>query len=453
MAIITEPYYSKHARVTSKFSLSFAAFLKSFRYTEGMKNQTLSEDLQWRGLIKDKTFADVTWLDTPKTFYLGADCSSDSLTIGNLAIYMTARRLTEAGWKTVLLVGGATSLIGDPGGKDEERQLKSREEIAANVAGIKAQVQKLFASNNFELVDNYDWFKNIGYLDFLRDVGKHFSMTELVQRDFISTRMGEGGSGISYAEFSYSLIQGYDYWHLFKNRGVELQIGGSDQWGNMLSGAPLIRKKEGKEVHALSIPLVIDKATGKKFGKSEGGAIWLDPARTTPTQFYQFWMNVGDESVEDFLKIYTLLSREEIEEVIIRHQDNPQVRLAQTCLAKEVTTIVHGVENAELAAVVTGYLTARLLVRDADENAMKALRKEIVVIQGSPGDELLDVLVATRLAASKSEARRLFEGNAISINNQKTNKDRLEESDFQNGRLLIRKGKAFKDSALVELSQ
>jgi len=224
----------------------------------------LSEELVWRGQIKDKTFSDVAWLDTPRTFYLGVDCSSDSLTIGNLAIFMLAKRLNQAGWKTILLVGGATSLIGDPGGKDDERQLKSRDEIAHNVAGIKQQVQQLFNGADFTLVDNYDWFKDINFLDFLRDVGKNYGMTELIQRDFISERMGEGSSGISYAEFSYTLIQGYDYWHLYKNYGVVLQIGGSDQWGNMLSGVPLIRKKELVEVHALSMPLVIDKSDRQK---------------------------------------------------------------------------------------------------------------------------------------------------------------------------------------------
>ncbi|MET1032919.1 MAG: tyrosine--tRNA ligase [Candidatus Saccharimonadales bacterium] len=417
-----------------------------------MKNQTLSEDLQWRGLIKDKTFDDIKWLDTPRTFYLGADCSSDSLTIGNLAIYMTARRLTEAGWKTVLLVGGATSLIGDPGGKEEERQLKAREEIAANVAGVKKQVEQLFTTNEFELVDNYDWFKDVGYLDFLRDVGKHFSMTELLQRDFISTRIGEGSSGISYAEFSYSLIQGYDFWHLFKTRNVELQIGASDQWGNMLSGAPLIRKKEGKEVHAFSMPLVIDKTTGRKFGKSEAGAVWLDPVRTTPTQFYQFWINVDDDRVEDFFKIYTLLDREEIEAIIAKHQENPKERFAQTRLAKEVTTLVHGAETTALAAEVTLYLTNKKPVSDADETVLAEIRKEIPSAQAVIGDNIVDLLAETNLAESKSEARRLLQGNAISINNQKTTKEQLEEADFQNGRLLIRKGKAFKDSALIELA-
>ena len=411
---------------------------------------TLSEELAWRGLIKDKTFADASWLDTPRTFYLGADCSSDSLTIGNLAIYMVARRLMEAGWKTVLLVGGATSLIGDPGGKDEERQLKSRDEIARNVAGVTAQVQRLFAGKTFELVDNYDWFKDVGYLEFLRDVGKHFSMTELVQRDFIATSMGEGGSGISYAEFSYSLIQGYDYWHLHKTRGVELQIGGSDQWGNMLSGAPLIRKKEGKEVHAFSMPLVINKATGKKFGKSEEGAVWLDAARTTPTQFYQFWITCDDAGVEDYLKAYTFLSKDEIETISAKHQENPKERHAQTRLAEEVTKIVHGEEDMQLAETVTGYLTGKVALQDATEVSLAVMRQEIASTKAAAGDDILSLLVETGLAASKSDARRLVEGNAIAINGQKVQREQLEETDFQGGRLLVRKGKAFKDSAFVE---
>src|SRR5690606_13133589 len=198
---------------------------------------------------------------------------------------------------------------------------------------------RIFAGNEFELVNNYDWFKDLGYLEFLRDVGKHYSMTELIQRDFIASRMGEGGSGISYAEFSYSLIQGYDYWWLVKNKGVELQIGGSDQWGNMLSGAPLIRKKEGKEVHALSMPLVINKATGKKFGKSEGGAVWLDPKKTSPTQFYQFWINCDDEGVEDYLKIYTTISKPELETLMAEHRERPMERRAQIRLAEEVARL------------------------------------------------------------------------------------------------------------------
>lgn len=410
----------------------------------------LSEELEWRGFIKDKTFEDVSWLDTPRAFYLGSDPSSDSLTIGNLAIYMLARQLAAHGWSAVLLVGGATGLIGDPGGKDEERQLKSVEEVEHNVAGVAAQVQRLFGSYTFTLVNNYDWFKDMGYLEFLRDVGKHYSMTELVQRDYIATRMGEGGSGISYAEFSYSLIQGYDYYRLFKDHGVELQIGGSDQWGNMLSGAPLIRKKEGKEVHALSMPLVIDKTTGKKFGKSEAGAVWLDPAKTSPTQFYQFWINCDDEGVEDYLKIYTMMSKEEIDELMARHRQNPKEREAQWHLAEEVTKLVHGEKAAGIARVVTNVLRGRTPIDGISDEGVEDMRREIPSVHAEPGSDVIEVLVQSGLADSKTEARRLLLQNSISINGEKTQKERLEEGDFQNGRLLLRKGKAFKDSALVE---
>lgn len=413
---------------------------------------TLSEDLQWRGLVKDRTFEDITWLDTPRKFYLGADCnSSDSLTIGNLAIFLLARRLAEAGWKPVLLVGGATSLIGDPGGKDEERELKSREEIARNVAGIKAQVEKLFAGREFELVDNYDWFKDIGYLEFLRDVGKHYSMTELVQRDFIATRMNEGGSGISYAEFSYSLIQGYDYWHLFKNYGVELQIGGSDQWGNMLSGAPLIRKKEGKEAHALSMPLVINKATGRKFGKSEDGAVWLDPAQTSPTQFYQFWINADDAGVEDYLKIYTFMTTDEIAATMETHRAQPAIRHAQGVLAKAVTLLVHGGRETEVAQTVTNVLTGAAPLAEVSAEALEAMRREIPALSVRANDSIVTTLVSAGLADSNTEARRLLKDNGIAINGQKVTREAFEPADFQDGRLLLRKGKKFKDSALIEL--
>ncbi|HSX07865.1 MAG TPA: tyrosine--tRNA ligase [Candidatus Saccharimonadales bacterium] len=412
---------------------------------------TLSENLTWRGFIKDKTFDDLAWLDTPQTFYLGSDCSSDSLAIGNLAVYMLARHLAEAGWKTVLLVGGATSLIGDPGGKDEERQLKSKEEIEHNVAGIEAQVRRLFAHNEFELVNNYDWFKDMGYLEFLRDVGKHFSMTELVQRDFIATRMGEGAAGISYAEFSYSLIQGYDYYWLHEHKGVVLQIGGSDQWGNMLSGAPLIRKKTGKEVHALSMPLIINKVTGKKFGKSEEGAVWLDPAKTTPTQFYQFWINVDDADVESHLKFYTLLSKENIENIMREHSQDPKKRKAQEALATAVTQIVHGDEQMLVAKRVTEVIVNQQALALADHpEVLESLRKEIPSTKATDTAQLADVLVATGLCGSKSEARQLLAGNAIYLNGQPTSKEALTPEDFQNGLLLLRKGKVLKNTALIE---
>ncbi len=411
---------------------------------------TLSEELQWRGFIKDRTFDDIGWLDTPRTFYLGSDASADSLQIGNLAIYMLARQLAAHGWKAVMLVGGATSLIGDPGGKDEERQLKPYEEIEKNIAAVATQVKRIFGDYDFTPVNNYDWFKDMGYLEFLREVGKHYSMTELIQRDFIAARLGEGATGISYAEFSYSLIQGYDYYRLFKDHGVELQIGGSDQWGNMLSGAPLIRKKEGKEVHALSMPLIINKATGKKFGKSEDGAVWLDAAKTSPTQFYQFWINCDDEGIEDHLKIYTAKSREEIDHLVARHREKPQEREAQMQLAEDVTKLVHGEEATHTARVVTEVLRGRTAIGEVGNEVLEDMRREIPCAHADPGQEIVSILEQTGLASSKTEARRLLAEHAISVNGQKTQKEQLEESDFQNGRLLIRKGKAFKDSALIE---
>src|SRR6266568_3018500 len=393
---------------------------------------TLSESLGWRGFIKDKTFDDTDWLDEPRTFYLGSDCSSDSLTIGNLAVYMLARHLADAGWKTVLLVGGATSLIGDPGGKDAERPLKTTEEIAHNVAGVEAQVRKLFAHNQFELVNNHDWFKDIGYLEFLREVGKHFSMTELTQRDFIATRMGEGGGGISYAEFSYNLIQGYDYYWLFKNKGVVLQIGASDQWGNMLSGVPLIRKKAGAEVHALCMPLVIDQKTGKKFGKSEAGAVWLDPSKTTPTQFYQFWINVEDNRVEDFLKLYTLLSKENIEKLMQQHREEPKLRLAQEHLAMAVTQLVHGDLQTSTAREVTEVIKNPQAIALADRpGVLESLRKEIASASSPPDGKIADALTAANLAESKTEARRLLADGAITINGTRVIRERFEPGDFQ----------------------
>lgn len=405
---------------------------------------TLSEDLAYRGLIKDTTFQDMTWLDNPKAFYLGVDGqSADSLQVGNLAAFMLALRLRKAGWKAILLVGGATSLIGDPGGKGEERELKSKEEIDHNVAGITKQVADLFAGEEFVAVNNYDWFKDIGYLEFLREVGKHFSMTELVRRDFIATRMGEGGSGISYAEFSYNLIQGYDYWHLFKTEGAVLQIGGSDQWGNMLSGAPLIRKKEGVEVHAMSMPLIINKSTGAKFGKSEGGAVWLDPNKTSVYKFYQFWLNVDDESVEDYLKVFTLLSKEEIEAITAEFDQNRGARLAQKRLAQEVTRIVHGQDALDSVERITAVLFGEGNVRDMQSHDVTQLKGELPTLKMTTQNLISAALVESGLASSNGEARRLIEQGGIRINGQKLESDRIftKEDGQAAGSVLMRRGK------------
>lgn len=411
----------------------------------------LSEDLTYRGLIKDKTFADITWLDKPQTFYHGIDASTDSMTIGNLAAMILARRLIDAGWGAVLLAGGATSLIGDPGGKVQERELKPREEVQKNIAAIKGQINKLFAGKQYIPVDNYDWLKDVRYLDFLREVGKSFSMTELMQRDFVVERMGEGGSGISYAEFSYSLVQGYDYWQLYKTHKVVLQIGGSDQWGNMLSGVALIRKKEAHEVHALSMPLVVNKATGAKFGKSEEGSIWLDPSKTSPTQFYQFWINVDDEDVEDYLKIFTLLPKDKIEQVMAEHKADRAKRGAQKVLAEEVTKLVHNEQESGSATGVTKYLTSQASLAEASSEEVEEIRNELASAKASANGSVIEALVGTSLAISNSDARRLLSSGAVYINGQSIERENFEASDFQNGRLLLRRGKAYKDSALIEL--
>jgi tyrosyl-tRNA synthetase len=409
----------------------------------------LSEDLAWRGLIKDKTFDDIGWLDQPKTFYHGIDGSSDSLHVGNLAALILSKRLMDQGWKAVILVGGATSLVGDPGGKDSERELKGKEEIEHNVSAIKSQIEKLFSSLPVTYVNNIDWFGDVGYLDFLRDVGKHYSMTELTQRDYIAQRMGEHGSGISYAEFSYTLIQGYDFWHLFKNHRAELQIGGSDQWGNMLSGVPLIRKKENAEAHVMTMPLVINKATGRKFGKSEEGAIWLDPAKTSETSFRQFWINTDDADVGDYLKYFTFISKEEFDVLMGRHVSHPEQREAQHYLSDKVTEMVYG-QGSDDTKKIQMVLTGELELGDLDDNTFEALKQQIPIQQSS--GNVVEALVTTGLASSNSDARRLLESNAVYINGQQTNKTEFTPEDFKNGRLLLRRGKAYKDSAIILLN-
>ena len=316
---------------------------------------TLSEELVWRRFANQTTFADVTGINEPRTFYLGVDPSASSMHIGNLAAVMLVKHLIKGGHKAVVLVGGATVMIGDPK-QDAERDLKTLDEIAKNKAGIAAQYRLLLEGETFELVDNFDWFKDIGYLNFLREVGKHFSMTQLLDREFIKARIGDGGVGISYAEFSYGLIQGYDFLHLFREKGATLQIGGSDQWGNMLSGAQMIKKLENADAHVWTVPLVIDKSSGKKFGKSEGNAVWLDADMTSPYKFYQFWLNVDDETARDLIKIFTMLDKETIDAVVAEHDVAPHERALQRRLAFEVTKLVHGEDKATAAQNVTAVL-------------------------------------------------------------------------------------------------
>jgi tyrosyl-tRNA synthetase len=412
---------------------------------------TLSEELTYRGFVNQTTYKDITVLDKgPIVFYWGVDPSADSMTVGNLAMAMMVRHFIDHGHKALLLVGGATSLIGDPDGKKQERDLKSVEEVEHNKQAIAAEYRRVFAGQQFELVDNYDWFTGLGYLEFLRDIGKHVPMRQMLGREFIQSRLGEDGAGISYAEFSYALIQGYDFLHLHREKGVSLQVAGADQWGNSIAGVELIRRITGDEAHVWTGPLVVNKTTGIKFGKSEAGAVWLDPAKTTPTQFYQFWVNCDDAGVEEYLRIYTLLTKEEIEETMAQHAQNPRARIAQIRLAVEITRLVHGDEQLALAHDVTSYLTGAG-VGHAEGKALEALRQEIPSVQAASDGAITEMLVASGLAASNTEARRFLKDNAISINGQKVSRENFEADDFQNGRLLIRRGKAFKDSALVEL--
>ncbi len=395
----------------------------------------LSEELQWRGFYNQATFTAPTELDERQyTLYLGTDPSGDSLHVGHLAVYMLVRRFLDHGHRVVLLVGGGTGVIGDPGGKEDERQLLSLDVIADNKAALAVQVSKLFSGKEFTLVDNYDWLKGVSVLDFLRDVGKHFSMSQLVQRDFIASRIGEGGSGISYAEFSYTLLQGYDFWHLHNHYDVNLQIGGSDQWGNILSGVELIRKKDGNMVYGMTAPLVINKSTGRKFGKSEGGAVWLDADKTSVYRFYQFWLNTDDESVIEYLKLFTLLSKDEIDAITENHEINPGARSAQKKLAHEVTELIHGRERTESVMRVTEVLFGGATVATLSQNDVEALAMEIPAVM--VGGTVVAALVESGVVKGMGEARRLLAAGSVSVDGEKI----FEDASLDRA-ALIKKGK------------
>jgi tyrosyl-tRNA synthetase len=416
-------------------------------YTRVMK---LSEELTWRGFVNQTTYVSLDELDKkPVKFYWGVDPSADSMTVGNLAAAMMVRCFMRHGHKAVLLVGGATGMIGDPDGKTDERNLKPLAEITRNKKAIAAQGRQLFG-RGVQTVDNYNWFKNMHYLEFLRDVGKHVPMRQMLAREFVQSRLGEDGSGISYAEFSYVLIQAYDFLQLYERHGVTLQVSGSDQWGNCIAGVDLIRRKTGGEAHVYSVPLITNQSTGVKFGKSEEGAVWLDPRKTTPTQFYQFWINTDDASAESYLKIFTELDRAQIENITAEQKKDPGSRPAQRALAFEVTSLVHGKKAAELAREVTEYLVGSKPIKTAGKPALQAIRQEIPSVKAGRNYNVIEALVKSGLASSNSDARRLLKSNAVSVNGQKISREDFNSSDWQAGRLLLRRGKAFKDSALVE---
>ncbi|MES2970858.1 MAG: tyrosine--tRNA ligase [Patescibacteria group bacterium] len=409
-----------------------------------MSDMSLSEELAWRGFVNQTTFKDIKSLDgEPITFYWGVDPSASSMTIGNLAAAMMVRHFIDYGHKAVLLVGGATGMVGDPDGKSQERNLMSIDDIQNNKAAIAKQYQQVFGGQNFTLVDNYDWFKDMGYLQFLRELGKHVPMRQMLARDFVQNRLKEGGAGISYAEFSYVLIQAYDFLYMNREMGVTLQLCGSDQWGNSIAGVDLIRRLTGSEAHVWSSPLVINKATGAKFGKSEEGAIWLDPDLTSVYKFYQFWLNVDDEGANDYIKIYTLLSNAEIEQILADFKKNPQERLAQKTLAYEVTKLVHGEEAVKSVQRITAVLFSGAPLDTITSNDVSQLKSELPTVQGASGDSLRDVIVAAGLATSASEAKRLIEQGGIYLNNNKVDLSAvLSAQDRQvAGSALLRRGK------------
>lgn len=393
----------------------------------------LSEELKWRGFWNQATFTDDERIDSGNfTLYLGTDPSADSLHVGHLAVYMMVRHFLERGHKVFLLVGGGTGMIGDM--RDtEERSLLSYAEIDHNKRALKAQVSQIFAGRDFTLVDNADWLGNLELLPFLRDIGKNFNMADLIGREFFKARI-DNGKGLSFAEFTYTLLQGYDFWHLFKHHGVNLQIGGSDQWGNLVSGVELIRKKENAEVYAMTAPLLINKSTGRKFGKSEGGAVWLDENKTSVYKFYQFWLNVDDESAIEYMKIFTMLDRDTIEAIAENHAVNPGARSAQKVLAREVTDIVHGVNRRESVERVTEVLFGGGDFRQLSDDDLDTLAKEIPRVDVGVG--VIEALVVSGVVSSNGEARRLLKSGAISLNGEK-----LAEDQAINNQSLLKKGK------------
>lgn len=400
----------------------------------------LSEELLWRGFSAETTIKDPAMLDTMenKTFYWGADPSADSLTIGNLAALMMCACFVRHGYKPYLLVGGATGQIGDPK-ENGERELKPLEEVEHNKKCIGEQIRRVISSNDVTMVDNYDWFKNINYIDFLRTVGKQFSMTQLLDRKFIRNRIGEGGSGISYAEFSYTLIQGYDFYHLYKQYGIQLQLCGADQYGNCATGISLIRKLENAEANVWSTPLIIDPVSGRKFGKSEGNAVWLASSDngqgnfTTIFDFYQFWLNQADSAVEYLLKIYTIYEKEEIEKILAEHAEHPEKRVAQRALAHGATSVVHG----EDAANAVERLSEKLFAKETSYSE-KDIEDAAKILPVRPlSATLVEDLVCTGLASSKKEARQFIKAGAVSVNGVKI----TDENKVLNAPAILKRGK------------
>lgn len=366
----------------------------------------------------------------PTKGYIGFDPTSDSLHIGSLVPILLLVHLQKAGHQPIALIGGATGMVGDPSGKSEERTLLSEEQLQKNIEGIQQQLSRYInfdpsLPNKAILVNNYDWFKNISFIQFLRDIGKHVTINYMMSKDSVRKRI-EGETGISYTEFAYQLMQGYDFLWLFEHQQCKLQMGGSDQWGNITTGTELIRKMKGEEAFAFTCPL-ITKADGGKFGKTEKGNVWLDPVRTSPYQFYQFWLNAADEDAEKWLKIFTLLPKNEIESIIEEHRQNPAARTLQKRLAEEVTTFIHGNDGLEQAVNTT-----QKLFSTSQQSASELSKEDLETMEGvtriqlsgsviDSGIPLVQLLAETGIFPSKGEARKMISGGGLSVNREKVN--------------------------------
>ncbi len=398
---------------------------------------TIFEDLKWRGLIKDITSPDLEEKLNKggMTFYIGTDPTADSMHLGHLSSFLISKRLKDAGHNPILLIGGATGRIGDPR-PTSEREMKSIEEIEHNIDGLTKQAKKLFG---FEVVNNYDWSKDINFIDFLRDYGKYFNVNYMLDKDIIRRRLE---TGITFTEFSYMIMQAMDFLHLFETKNCTLQVAGSDQWGNITAGVDLIKRKIGGEAYAFTMPLVTDKY-GNKFGKSEGNALWLDKEKTSSYEIYQYLINSDDEKVIDYLKVFTFLSREEIEELERKNKEHPEFREAHKALAREVIVFLHGEEEYERAKQMSESLFSEDITKLKATDIIACL-KDIPTFKILNDISLVDLLVDASICSSKREAREMISNGAISINNKKENdleKIITKEDSIENKILIVKKGK------------
>ena len=421
-------------------------------------DNNLIDDLKWRGLIAQTTdeAALRDSLKKPTTLYIGFDPTAPSIHVGNLVVLLVLRRFQLAGHNPIPLVGGATGLVGDPSGKNEERTLNTTDIVEQWVARIRKQLEKFLdfdtTANPARMANNLDWTAPLSAIDFLRDIGKHFSVNQMLAKDAVSSRLNK--DGISYTEFSYQVLQALDFLELYKRYNCTLQLGGSDQWGNITAGLDLIRRVEGGSGHAMTIPL-LTKADGTKFGKTAGGAVWLDPEMTSPYAFFQYWLNSDDADVINFTKVFSFKSREEIEALAARHAENPGAREAHRELARELTSLVHSPEIAQRVEVAARALFGQADLSELDEATLASAIAELPRATISASEEMptwVDLLAATGVVESKSAARRIVKESGAYLNNEKVPSEdfRLEKSHFLCGKYaLLRKGK--RDLAAVEL--